>query len=121
MNDEKNPFEFGPKKFRDLMMRHDLESAEQWMLVRSKMPTLKFKSDWEVQIIPPFAGAMVRFVVRKPNGASISVYCDFYEKLGYFGAPYWEAYAFEQGDDHDWPQRFALEETEELLKAIEEA
>ena len=44
----------------------------------------------------------------------ISVYLDWYDALGFMGAPYWEAYSIE-GDT----ARFMLEETSALISAID--
>lgn len=80
-----------------------------------KIPFLSFPSDWKLQIIPPFGGAVVRFVV-KSKGASISIYLDCYDVLGIFGEPYWEIYP------HDSDvYRCSLNKTEDLIKNIQYA
>lgn len=66
------------------------------------MPAIPFNPAWEVRILPPFGGAMVRFTA-KANGRSVSVYLDVDESLGFFTGdgdefvPYWEIYPY--GDD----------------------
>ncbi len=79
----------------------------------SEIPFLKFPSDWEVQIIPPFAGAVVRFRVIS-KGVEISIYLDCYDNLGHFGQPYWEICPH-----FDDVYRCALNETEDLIENIQ--
>lgn len=88
------------------------------MDIRNKMPFIKFKPEWMVRLDPPYAGAIVRFVVKLPNLVEISVYCDWYDNLGFVGQPYWEIYPLgSRGAD---PRRFLLHETDEMIQAIEE-
>lgn len=89
------------------------------------IPYLRFKSDWRVQIIPPFGGAVARFYVSKGD-KEVSVYLDRFDMLGYEGEPYWEAYQIKGGgDDVDVdvdvdPVRFKMAEANELISHIEE-
>lgn len=78
------------------------------------MPFINFPSDWLIQIIPPFGGAMVRFRVILPDGRRKSVYADFYDNLGYYGSPYWEIYPVD-----DDIARCPIEAVAELLIMIE--
>ena len=80
---------------------------------RNEIPFIKFPSDWEIQITPPFSGATVRFRVKKGD-AHVSVYLDCYDRLGSCGQPYWEVYPYE-GDVF----RCLMDETDLLLTAIE--
>ena len=74
----------------------------------NKMPSIPFKPDWKVTIIPPFARALVRFLVAK-NGRSVS------SRGGDENVtPYWEVYPY--GDDL---YRCCLSDTESLVEAIE--
>lgn len=79
----------------------------------SEIPWISFPSDWKVQIIPPFCGAIARFRVELPDGRTKSIYLDYFDRLGSFGQPYWECYPCD-GDTF----RCAMDETDELLKAI---
>ena len=81
----------------------------EWSKWRGEIPSIKFKQEWEVRIIPPFAGAIVRFVVD-----GVSVYLDCYDILGCFGEPYWEIYPYE-GDTY----RCKMNNVDELLEAIQ--
>lgn len=69
---------------------HEAMESQKWVV---EIPFIKFPSDWEIKVIPPFAGAVVRFQVKVPQARSpVSVYLDCYDRLGFFGAPYWEVY-----------------------------
>ena len=81
-----------------------------------EIPYIKFPSDWEIKISPPFGGATVRFRVRKGD-AEISIYLDCYDRLGSMGVPYWEIYPNAEGE----PSRFNLNDVDDLLKAIQES
>lgn len=88
------------------------EYYRKWI---DKLPSFNFDPSWNVKIIPPFAGAAVRFQVKRGD-AHVSIYADFDSSLGYWGddEPYWEIYPF--GDD-TW--RCGINDTEDLLKHIE--
>lgn len=90
-----------------------IERVMCWQEWKKYIPSLKFDPSWEVTIIPPFSGAMIRFIVQKENSRRISVYLDCYDVLGSFGAPYWEIYPYENGT-----YRVAMNDTEELMKSI---
>ncbi len=91
-----------------------------WRERRELIPTLSFPSAWRVRILPPFAGATVRFEVQRDEDHKwISVYLDFDHALGYYGAlhapePYWEIYPAADGST----ARFGLNDGEALLGAI---
>lgn len=105
-----------------LMISFAVDTLYQSREIIPTIPKLKFKSDWEVRITPPFAGATIRFEVFK-NDKKVSVYLDYYNNLGYFKndngelKPYWEVYLLHT-EDVD-PQRFALEDSEVMLEEIE--
>jgi hypothetical protein len=96
--------------------RARIEDAEDWRGAIDTMPFIKFPADWEVQVIPPFAGATVRFRVRLPSGVEKSIYLDSHDRLGFVGEPYWEVYPC----DGDTGQCLKAE-IAELLKLIESA
>lgn len=84
----------------------------------NRMPELEFDADWKVKIIPPFGGALVRFIVSK-NDKHVSVYFDAYSQLSWMEEdgkhiPYWECYPASNGDI----ERFLLGEEKELLQEI---
>ena len=84
----------------------------------AKIPPIRFNPEWDVRIIPPFGGALMRFTVDY-NGKHISVYCDFFEILGSFGGePYWEMYPRTYKDFSD-TMRFPLNDTESLVANID--
>lgn len=101
--------------FDDLFFKKVLEIMdlnEKWL---DKVPTIQFPPHWEVAIIPPFRGALVRFRVKKDN-AWISVYLDVYDNLGSMGQPYWEVYPCV---GEDGTQRFLMNDTQGLIECIE--
>lgn len=89
------------------------EKAMEMNKWRKEIPEISFPTDWKIRIIPPFAGAVVRFCVTSGNGAHVSVYLDCYESLGIFGEPYWEIYPYFED-----VFRCPMKSTDELLGAI---
>lgn len=104
--------------------RCSIETSEDWDGLIDKIPYIQFPADWEVSIIPPFMGAMVRFLVRrndKPDN-NVSVYMDSMNRLGHYGEddqgnpiPYWEIYPY--GEDTG---RCDLNDIPRLLEMIAE-
>lgn len=93
--------------------RLTVEEEQKWREVIPRIPFLRFPADWEIQIIPPFLDATVRFMVRLPNGEIRSVFLDTRNSLGYWEGHYWEVYPY-RGDIG----RCSLNETEKLLEMI---
>lgn len=97
------------------LMRYQVEEREEWMKWVKEMPYLHFKSSWEVQVIPPFGGALARFVVRLKDAPDtwISIYFDPHCNLGYMKGPYWEVYPI--GED---TERWLVGEEQEMIESI---
>jgi hypothetical protein len=98
--------------------RAQLESNERWREV--EIPAISFPAGWMVQLVPPFAGAMARFVATNTHGVKVSVYYDVNDTLGFVGQPYWEVYPVE-GDvlaAEDDNMRFLAAETEQMIQYI---
>lgn len=95
------------------MKRAQVERDEEWIKIIQQIPSLRFPASWSIQIIPPFCGAIARFIVTKGD-ARVSVYADFYEVLGFFGGPHWEIYPDASGEN----ERFAIAETGPLISEI---
>lgn len=102
-------------KMDDYMKRYEIEAAEGWRGWCTSIPFLTFPAGIAVKVIPPFGGAVARFIARA-NGKEISVYLDCFDKLGYVESPYWEMYPYE-GDTY----RCAINETDDLVAKICEA
>lgn len=101
---------------RDLeQARMDVERLDDWRGWIEKIPFIQFPSDWMIKVIPPFGGAIARFLVMKGN-KRVSIYLDAYSRLGCSDDPYWEVYPHE-----DDVFRCSMEDTESLLKAITES
>lgn len=97
--------------------RFDIEEQEKWKYWCYKMPALRFDPSWDVYIIPPYAGAMARFLVRKGERFA-DVYFDAYSRLGWMMAgsepiPYFELYPWEND-----VKRYRLDEVDELMNDI---
>lgn len=88
-----------------------LYDARDWC---GKIPFIPFKRGWLVKVIPPFAGAVARFLVSKDGKNCVSVYLDCYGMLGACNHPYWEVYPYD-GDTF----RCSMNEVNELVDAIE--
>ncbi len=90
----------------------DLFEYRRWV---KEIPALQFPPDMLVRIIPPFSGAVVRFLVSykdHPN-TQVSVYLDCYDLLGAVGEPYWEVYPYQ-----DDVMRVPMMEADKLMTAI---
>lgn len=94
-------------------MRAYIERAENWFNMCDEIPSLQFNPEWNVQIIPPFAGAVARFIVRH-NDRYVSVYLDWYGQLGAMQLPYYEIYPDADGET----SRFGLQSTERMMQEI---
>lgn len=101
---------------KDIMLHVQMSKEFEWEKWYKEIPFLTFPDHLEVKIIPPFTGAIVRFLVRdkKYHGAEVSIYLDCYSILGASSKPYWEVYPYE-GDVF----RCGMNETEELVESIE--
>jgi len=101
------------------LLTYELEKADEWRKWMLLIPFIEWPSGWKVRACPPFSGAIVRYHVQTPkmNGEKfVSVYLDCYDRIGYYGEPYWEVYPHE-GD----VGRCAMANVTELLKLISEA
>lgn len=93
--------------------RAQIERAENWRDAVDRMPYLSFPADWRVAVIPPFAGALARFLVMRSQ-SQVSVYADFHDALGCYGEPYWEIHPDITGDC----ERYPIADGEGLLAGI---
>jgi hypothetical protein len=97
-----------------LLERSKIELDEGWRDLVNRIPAVRFRPDWDVKIIPPFAGAKARFWVSRGN-ANVSVYLDEGDALGFMGGKaYWEIYPAAEGDT----ARFYLEDAGEMIEAV---
>lgn len=98
------------------MRRYKVENEQKWREEIDLIPHIQFPAEWAVQIIPPFADAVVRFRVKLPSGKDKSIYLDKRSSLGYWKdvySPYWEVYPY-QGD----VGRCDMDDTKTLLEMI---
>lgn len=91
----------------------ELFECRKWA---AKIPFIPMKDGWEIAIIPPFAGATARFMIRlKDQEKTLSVYLDCYDNLGFVEEPYWELYPNFKGD----AERFLMDEIDDLVESID--
>ena len=102
----------------DLLARWRVEETDEWRRWSSQIPTIDFPAGWLVRITPPSGGAVVRFRVStaETGGKDVSVYLDCYDRLGVYGAPYWEICPY---DDAGW--RVGIDDVDQLVLRIGEA
>ena len=92
----------------------ELREASEWDKWIEEIPYIQFPLGWKIKIIPPYVGAVIRFLVSLPGKkGNISVYLDCYSILGCVDKPYWEVYPYK-----DDTIRVGLNEIEELLAYI---
>lgn len=102
MSNKKTVYEY------ERIMEHD-----KW---NKEIPFIELPEGYKIKVIPPFAGAIVRFLVKKQD-VSVSVYLDCYDNLGCMNKPYWEIYP---ASNHD-TFRCYIHETDDLIAAIVES
>jgi len=102
-------------KYEDFSKVYEVERIMEYKKWCGEIPYIRFPNGWQVQVIPPFAGAVVRFKIKKGD-AIVSIYLDCYDRLGCYGKPYWEVFPHEND-----VFRCDMEDTETLLKAISES
>ena len=92
------------------------KNYEKW---RKELPAFHFDEKWEVKIIPPFAGAVIRFYISYKD-KFVSVYFDSDSSLGFMyddndnPIPYFECY------DGQETYRYLIDEAEEMMSEIRE-
>lgn len=106
----------------EVLKYHEIMESERWL---KEIPYIKFPSDWEIKVIPPLGGAVVRFLIKKGK-KEVSCYLDCYDNLGYikeplclgseppYFFPYWAVYPYKD------TVYFRMNDTEGLLFAISE-
>lgn len=82
------------------MQRSKIEQIEEWRELARNLPYLSFPAECEVMLIPPFGGALMRFLIRLKAAPdkTISVYFDQFSRLGCMDKPYWEMYPNKDDD-----------------------
>ena len=102
-------------------LRYQIESEENWKEWLRKIPSLRFDADWDIKVIPPFAGALARFWISKGEN-HVSVYLDVFSRLGWMydsdnnPIPYYEIYP--SPDDPYDIKRYHLDEVDEMMSDI---
>ena len=103
------------KRIKRVTLATAMEEEFKWHERSKLIPFLSFPAGWEVKVIPPHTGAIIRFRIRRAyTKEEVSVYLDFDSMLGACDQPYWEVHPY-MGD----VGRCDLKDTEELIKMIE--
>lgn len=96
------------------MKRMEVENLYEYRKWTKEIPSLNFKQEWNVKIVPGFGGAIIRFVIYY-NNRRVSVYLDCYGELGLCTEPYWEIYPYKSD-----AFRCSMNDTEALMGKITE-
>lgn len=105
------------KQVNKSLMLAQIEQICDYRGLARKLPAFHFDKEWDVLIVPPFAGAIIRFVISY-NGKYVSVYFDAYSELGWMydkneqPIPYFEYY---DGED---TYRYLINESEQMMNDI---
>jgi hypothetical protein len=109
--------------FEKISASGEMEKLFEWKRWMKEIPALQFKREWFVRIIPPYHTGIIRFRVSLQSDfvKDVSIYLDCYGLAGAYGPgdtcePYWEMYPYSEDDP---TFRCGMNETEELLEAIE--
>lgn len=104
LEDEKRKFQLRKKVDREF-------EYNKWI---NLMPEIKFPEGWSFIPLPPYKGAICRFIVIA-EGIEFSVYLDCYGLLGYHeGDPYWEVFSIDEGFF-----RCDMQQPEKIIEAIQ--
>ena len=97
-------------------MSSEMRTAMDWDEYMGVIPFITLPEGYATKPMPPYGGAMVRFVVRKNSnpGEAVSVYLDCHNSLGIEDASYWEIYPDIDGEC----SRFDMDDVEALTQAI---
>lgn len=96
--------------------RNSREYAEDWRGLQRHTPFLSLDAGWTIAVIPPFADAAARFLIKNEAGHQVSVYLDTASVLGAEDNIYWEVMPGGDGE----PDRCDLEDAPRLLEIIRE-
>lgn len=97
---------------------YEVAKQYDWEKWKYEIPFIKFPDNFLVRIIPPFSGAIVRFLVAtEDKDGDVSIYLDCYDVLGCYGEPYWEVYG---SNDRD-VRRCEMKDTSTLINLISDS
>lgn len=96
--------------------RLNVEYHENWRDYSNLVPELNLDSEWRIKILPPWGGALIRFIISYKD-CTVSTYFDAHNRLGCMLEPYWEIYPNRDGEC----SRFLIKESDQLVDAIRES
>lgn len=97
-----------------LIAQSVVETSNYWHEWIPYIPWIHFPCHFDIKIIPPYGGAMVRFEIRlhnQPNRRKVDVYLDCNQRLGFFDdKAYWEVSSGE---------RFEISDVKNMIQHID--
>jgi len=110
MENEKLNIENKFKKCVKLYEAQDELYCREWA---AEIPFFKLPPHISIAVIPSFAGALARFLLRnETTKKEVSIYFDAYNFLGFYGEqPYWELFPNLEGDT----SRYEMLKVDELI------
>ena len=99
------------KPIENVYNRDQVEYDEKWREWAVRIPALKFKKSWSVQIVPPWGQMLTLFIVKKAN-AKVSVAFEFNYPSS---DPTWEIYPDASLVN---TAQFDMDDTDGVLKGI---
>jgi hypothetical protein len=96
-----------------------LRKGMEWDKWVEEIPYIEWPKGWQVKAIPPFSGAVIRYLIKRfdtPDRHRVSVYLDCYGMLGAHYEPYWEVYP---GNSDGDTNRCNMNEIDELKRQIQ--
>ena len=88
------------RDYNQAISRSKLEREENRDKHAKDMPFISIREGYQIQIIPPFGGAMLRFrILHNASNKEYSIYYDVNNSLGIEDEPYYEVYPISYIDD----------------------
>lgn len=100
-------------KFKKCMKLYEAQNELYCREWAAEIPFFKLPPHISIAVIPSFAGALARFLLRNEiTKKDISVYFDAYNFLGFYGEePYWELFPNLEGD----VSRYKMSDIDDLI------
>lgn len=99
------------------LMKAKVEQMYDFRGWSNKLPAFHFDEEWDVKIIPPFSGAIIRFTISH-NEKGVSVYFDAYSELGLMYDDNEEPIPYFEYDDGINTYTYPLDEADQMMEDI---
>lgn len=107
----------------NMIIKTGVLCKDYWQMWVPQIPYVPISGRWAVKPLPPFGGAVARFMVKEKDRLDlndcVSVYLDCYSILGVFdidNSPYWEI----EPHNNSGPSRYEMDDVEGLVRGIGE-